>query len=360
MTTETQAVMMIMVLLWTVIIILDAAVCGILHLVSGIAFRKAFLWGLAALFLPPVLTAYGALVERNMFRIKEIEIGLETLPETFDGYRILHISDIHARSFAGRETHLEKAVAMMNGQQPDLVAFTGDLITMLPEELDGISKILGRIRAEDGVVSVPGNHDYCLYTDLSAEEKQVAFEDLVSREREMGWKVLLNSHHILVRGKDSVAVIGVENTSPSRYFISRGDLTRASEGTEGMFRIVLSHDPLHWESEILGQDFPLTLSGHTHAMQLSIFGFSPSRLMFPQYRGLYSCSAECRDDTGGDCMREQHIHVNIGLGETIFPARIGARPEMTMITLRRKQGYPESTAVNHEDIYKEKALTKES
>ena len=119
-------------------------------------------------------------------------------------------------------------------------------------------------------------------------------------------------------------MIGVQNISASVHFPSKGDLKKASEGTEGAFRIVLTHDPLHWESEILGQDYPLTLSGHTHAMQLSLFGWSPSSLMFKHNKGLYT------SDSG-----TQSLYVNVGLGETIFPARIGARPEITLITLKK-------------------------
>ena len=147
--------------------------------------------------------------------------------------------------------------------------------------------------------------------------------DLIERERAMGWDLLLDENRLICRGTDSIGIIGVQNTSPSRHFPSKGNLPKASEGTEGLFRIVLSHDPMHWESEILGQDYPVTLSGHTHAMQLSILGWSPSRLLFKQHRGLYS-------DNG------QYLYVNPGLGETIFPARIGVRPEITIITLSRQ------------------------
>lgn len=337
MATEGYAVMMIMVLLWIILIVLDAAVCGILHLISGIGFRAAFLWGLIALILPPVLTLYGAVWERNDFQVKEVEINIANLPEDFEGYRIVHISDIHARSFIGREKHLENAVNIINGLQADLIAFTGDLITMLPGELDSIVPSLAGLKAEDGVVSVLGNHDYCQYTDISAEEKSKALEDLISRQKSMGWNLLLNEKLIINRGEDSIAVVGVENTSPSRYFFSRGDLAKASDGTDSLFRIVLSHDPLHWESEIIGKDYPLTLSGHTHSMQLSIFGWSPCSIIFPQYRGLYATSAEEKEtpSEGEENICTQYLYVNIGLGETIFPARIGTRPEITVLTLNR-------------------------
>ena len=321
MATEVSAALMIIVLCWILLTIADAAVGGLLKLVSGIPFRKAFAWGLLSLLIPPLAISYGALIERNCFRIKEVSISFENLPEAFDGYRIVHISDIHARSFIGREKNLAKAIDKINRLNPDIAAFTGDLITLAPDELDSLAPILGRIKA--GTFSVLGNHDYSIYSNASEDTRQAHLEDLIAREEALGWELLLDEHRIISKGTDSIAVIGVQNTSPSRHFPSKGDLKKASEGTEGMFRIVLSHDPMHWENEILGQDYPLTLSGHTHAMQLSLLGWSPSSLLFDQYRGLYT-----RDG--------QSLYVNPGLGETIFPARIGVRPEITVITLNRR------------------------
>ena len=321
MTTEANATLMIIVLCWILLIIADAAVGGLLKLVSGIPFRKAFVWGLLSLLIPPLAISYGALIERNCFRIKEVSISFENLPEAFEGYRIVHISDIHARSFIGREKNLAKAIDKINRLNPDIAAFTGDLITLAPDELDSLAPILGRIKA--GTFSVLGNHDYSIYSNASEDTRQAHLEDLITREEALGWELLLDEHRIISKGTDSIAVIGVQNTSPSRHFPSKGDLKKASEGTEGMFRIVLSHDPMHWGNEILGQDYPLTLSGHTHAMQLSLLGWSPSSLLFDQYRGLYTIDG-------------QSLYVNPGLGETIFPARIGVRPEITVITLNRR------------------------
>ena len=312
---------MILILCWIVLLVLDLAVSGIIRAVAGVSFKRAFLWGLLSLLLPPAAILYGSLIERNTFRVKEIELTYENLPEGFKGYRIVHISDIHARSFSKREKSLQRAVDKINALDPDMIAFTGDLITMTPDELDPISAVLSSMKARDGVFSVLGNHDYCMYSDMSQTEKQKCLEDLIIKEREMGWDLILNEHRIIRKGKDSIAVIGVENTSPSRHFPSRGDLDKASEGTEGMFRLLLSHDPMHWEAEIIGKDYPLTLSGHTHAMQVSILGWSPSSLIFKHHRGLYTEGI-------------QNIYVNKGLGETIFPARIGAIPEITLITLK--------------------------
>lgn len=210
----------------------------------------------------------------------------------------------------------------INELKPDMVAFTGDLITMTPDELENHTHALGSLKARDGIFSVLGNHDYSMYSDATPEARQKHMETLISAEEALGWDLLIDENRIIRRGTDSIAVIGVQNTSPSRHFPSKGNLNMASEGTEDMFRILLSHDPMHWEAEILGQDFPLTLSGHTHAMQFSFLGWSPSSLMFKQFRGLY---------TRGD----QSLHVNPGLGETIFPARIGVRPEITLLTLTR-------------------------
>lgn len=322
MTFELSSTLMIIILCWIILTIADLAVCGLLKLIFGLSFKKTFLWGLLTLLLPPVLIAYGSLIERNCFRIKEVAIKTENLPESFEGYRIVHISDIHARSFEGRGKHLQRAMDKINRLEPDMIAFTGDLITMTPDELKDKTQALGSLNARDGIFSVLGNHDYSMYSDASPEARQKHMETLISAEEALGWDLLMDESRIIRRGTDSIAVIGVQNTSPSRHFPSKGDLGKASEGTEGMFRILLTHDPMHWEAEILGKDYPLTLSGHTHAMQFSLLGWSPSRLMFKQYRGLYTKDG-------------QSLHVNPGLGETIFPARLGVRPEITLITLTR-------------------------
>ncbi len=317
---ETSATLMIILLCWAILLVADLVVSGLLRLIGKVPFRKAFRWGLLSLLVPPVVIAYGSVVDRNRFEIKEIVLEFDDLPESFDGYRIIHISDLHARSYAKRTARLERAAQIINGLDADLIAFTGDLISLVPDEIDPIAASLSTLKAKDGVVSVLGNHDYGTYADTSG----VLVGDLIAKEREIGWELLLNEHKVLHRGADSIVVIGVENTSVSHFFPSNGDLTKASEGTDGAFRIVLTHDPMHWESEILGQDYALTLSGHTHAMQLSIFGWSPSSLMFKHSDGLYT------EDS-------QHLYINVGLGETLFPARIGAHPEITVITLEKSK-----------------------
>lgn len=297
---------------------------GIIAVASNITFKKAFTTGLLALFIPPLVMAYGAWIGRERPQLKEVELRLENLPESFDGYRLVHISDIHARSYENRQKSLLRVVEIINSQNPDLIAFTGDIITLDASELESIKEILKELKAKDGIVAVVGNHDYGIYSDPS--HKRLSGEilsDVIKEEKTMGWNVLMDENIKISRNQDSIAVVGVQNTSPSRHFPSKGNLNKASEGTEWVFRILLTHDPMHWEAEILGKDYPLTLSGHTHAMQFSLLGWCPSRYIFKQYRGLY---------TEG----QQHLYVNIGLGETILPFRIGTPPEITLITLRSR------------------------
>lgn len=312
-----------MLFFWILLTILNLSISGLLAVFTKIKFKKAFMWGLSSLMIPPAFFIIGIIFGSGRYEVNEVELTFENLPESFDGYRIVHISDIHALSFEYRTEELQEVVEQINSMNPDLVVFTGDLMTTEPEEIDVIAPVLSRLSAVDGVISILGNHDYGIYGDQNrpAEER---LGKVIQKEKDMGWTLLLDQHKVIRRGKDSIAVVGVENTTSSPHFPSKGNLKAASAGTEGMFRILLSHDPLHWRDEVIGQDYPLTLSGHTHAMQLSIFGWSPSSFVFPEYKGLYS-------ENG------QHLYVNIGLGETLFPLRIGAWAEITVITLRRSQ-----------------------
>ena len=324
MATEAIAITGILVVCSVGILIGDAAVSGIIAVASNITFKKAFTTGLLALFIPPLVMAYGAWIGRERPQLKEVELRLENLPESFDGYRLVQISDIHARSYANRQKSLLRVVEIINSQNPDLIAFTGDIITLDASELGPIKEILKELKAKDGIVAVVGNHDYGIYSDPSHKRPSgEILSDVIKEEKTMGWNVLMDENMKISRNQDSIAVVGVQNTSPSRHFPSKGNLNKASEGTEGVFRILLTHDPMHWEAEILGKDYPLTLSGHTHAMQFSLLGWCPSRYIFKQYRGLYSEG-------------QQHLYVNIGLGETILPFRIGTPPEITLITLRSR------------------------
>lgn len=300
-------------------------VVALVAMLFGASFKMVFFRGLWFMLFPWLAWLYGTLVERNRFRVKRTEIVSQTLPSSFDGYRIVHISDMHLMSFAGRERALERAVGKINALEPDLIAFTGDLVTLGPEELDGLQDILSAMKARDGVYAVLGNHDYSEYRRHDSQQaKRESLEVLKRRIREMGWQLLLNENHSIVRGEDKLSVIGVENISGNRSFRTYGNFQQARIGADGAYKILLSHDPSHWRAEVVGKsDVDLTLSGHTHAMQISLLGWSPSSLMYDEYRGLYN-------------QGEQYLYVNTGLGQTAVNARFGATPEITLITLKTK------------------------
>lgn len=329
---EYAASAMFLLTAWVAVLLL-VLLAGVLSLLAGPYFRTVFRYGMWLMLIPPVAFAYGTLIERNIYHVNEVAVESADIPASFDGYRIVHISDLHLASFAWRPGSLEKAVRKINSLQPDAVMFTGDLITLKPSELDGLEEILSGIRAADGVFAVRGNHDYCAYGYRDNDSlRNAAAAGLVMRERAMGWNVLMNSNVNIMRGSDTLSVLGVENTSPSGHFPSYGTLDRAKEGAGGQFRILLSHDPHHWHYEVaFDPTVDLTLSGHTHSMQLSLFGWSPSSLLYEEYSGLYGGPGK------GPEGNVNHLYVNTGLGETGLPARIGVPPEITLITLEYKR-----------------------
>ncbi|MBR6496150.1 MAG: metallophosphoesterase, partial [Rikenellaceae bacterium] len=309
----------------TIGMVLLALIIAVIVRLCGGAFKKTFKRLLWLALLPLLLWSYGTLIERNRFSVVPVEISSSNLPESFNGYRIVHISDLHLASFEGRNRALIRAVNKINEQNPDLILFTGDLITISPRELGGgLQEILSELKAKDGVYAILGNHDFCTYGKWKSKGEQAyALEELKMRIAKMGWKLLSNSNiHITKNAVDSISLIGIDNISTNKHFNSYGDLGKAMEGVSGQYKILMSHDPSLWRAEILGlpDGIDLTLSGHTHAMQFSLPGWSPSALLFDEYRGLY---------TEG----EQALYVNIGLGETFFTARIGAVPEITVLNL---------------------------
>ena len=306
------------------ILLLDLAVAGVAAL-FGASFKCFFVKGLWLLLLPWLAWTYGTVVERNCFRVKRVEVESSRLPASFDGYRVVHISDMHLNSFAGRERALQRAVEKINALNPDVVLFTGDLVSLGHWELDGMQDILEGVKAKDGVFSVLGNHDYSEYHRWPSKLEQIeAVEMLKRRQRDMGWRLLLNENEPIARGVDTISIIGVENISGDRHFRTYGDLSQAMQGADGAYKILLSHDPSHWRKEVVGKsDIDLMLAGHTHAMQVMFFGWSPSSLIYDEWGGLYS---------EGD----QSLYVNRGLGQTVFKARIGAMPEITLLELKHK------------------------
>ncbi|MBR5804138.1 MAG: metallophosphoesterase [Bacteroidaceae bacterium] len=296
---------------------------------------KGFKWPIRPVFnTVGVLTAlagayiilYGFLYGWRRFEVEEITFTHPDVPESFDGYRIVQISDFHMGTISRYPEDIRRAVEIINAQQPDLIAFTGDLVNNEAIELDGVEEILAGLKARDGVFSVLGNHDYAPYRHWPSRRAQAEnLADLKRREVAMGWQLLLNENRLIVRGNDSIAVIGVENDGKPP-FPSMGDLPRATRGTEGLFKLLLSHDPSHWRRKVLPEtDIQLTLSGHTHAMQFRLGDFSPSLWLYPEWAGLYT------EDGRG-------LYVNMGIGSVMIPYRFGAWPEISVITLHRKTG----------------------
>ena len=280
--------------------------------------------GLGIALLAMAYLIFGATEGKRYFQVKETTIESKDVPQAFDGYRIVQLSDMHVGSWNGDTQAMEKAVSMINDLHPDLIVFTGDLVNNLASELDNFIPVFSKLKAKDGVYSVLGNHDYSTYIHWENPEDQK--EELVrlkQKQAEMGWTMLNNRHVKLYHQNDSIALIGVEN-SGRPPFPDYAKLSEAMQGTEGMFQILLSHDPTHWRREVLPQtDIQLMLAGHTHAMQTKIFGFTPAQFIYEENDGLYQEG-------------EQMLYVNIGLGHLLYPMRLGAWPEITLLTLKKK------------------------
>lgn len=294
----------------------------LLYIISGKKLYGGYVAGALALS-SLVYVLYGATEGKQHFQIREVTISSDELPAGFNGYRIVQISDIHAGSWTGNGAALQRAVNLINDQHADLVLFTGDLVNNLATELDEFIPVFKQLKAKDGVYAVLGNHDYSPYIEWETESaKEANLESLKEKQAAMGWKLLNNEHVIIRHQGDSIALVGVEN-SGNPPFPNYGDLPKALRGTEGMYKVLMSHDPTHWRREVLPEsDVQLMLSGHTHEMQFSIFGFSPAKYVYPEHNGLYQEG-------------KQALFVNIGLGYLMFPMRLGAWPEITVLTLHK-------------------------
>lgn len=268
--------------------------------------------------------AYGSFIGTTRFDVKEVEYASQTLPAGFDGYRIVQLSDIHIGSWQGHPESVQELVDLSNSQQPDLIVFTGDLVNQRSDELNSFLNILSQLQAPDGVYSILGNHDYGTYYHWkSPQEEKANLQNLIRQEKDMGWKMLNNDHAIIHHNGDSIALIGVENDGEPP-FSQYADLPRALQGTDGMFKILLSHNPTHWRREVLStSDIDLMLAGHTHAMQGILFGRSLAELKYPEWKGMY-------------WEGKRALYVNIGIGYVGLPFRFGAWPEITVITLKKE------------------------
>ena len=293
--------------------------------------RRSFLSKIALLVasIPIPFVLYGIYKGRYNYKVYKYDLSFDDLPEDFDGYQITHISDIHSGSLKNKN-NVEYAVKLINEQKSDLILFTGDIINNKSNELIKWKDLLSTMKASDGKFSVLGNHDYGDYVNWNnKQEKEDNFSDLLNFQKQMGFKLLLNENIKIKKGESNISLIGVENWGKGR-FKKKGDIDKACIGLNKRdFKIVLSHDPSHWDKILIDHKthFHLTLSGHTHGMQFGIeipgwVKWSPAKWAYRQWAGLYN-------------EKNQFLNVNRGFGVLGFPGRVGIPPEISVITLKK-------------------------
>ena len=298
----------------------------------GLPTRRRFLslmaMGIAAVPFSALL--YGMYRGKYNFKVLRYNLEFEDLPAAFDGYQITQISDIHSGSFDNR-AKIEYAIDLINKQESDVIFFTGDMVNNKAEEMRPWTGLFSKLHATDGKFSILGNHDYGDYIAWQTEElKRDNLQDLKNMQKEMGFDLLLNESRYLQRGQDKLALVGVENWGRGG-FKKAGDLNKATAKIDkDDFKILLSHDPSHWEEKVVSDElhYHLTLSGHTHGMQFGIeipgwVKWSPVKWRYKYWAGLY-------EEMG------QFINVNRGFGFIGYPGRVGIWPEITVITLKNK------------------------
>ncbi|NBQ46842.1 MAG: metallophosphoesterase, partial [Sphingobacteriia bacterium] len=279
--------------------------------------------------IPAVGLIYGIVRGAYKYRVHQVKVPSPKIPAGFDGFKIVQLSDIHTGSFSDTKA-LNRAFDLVMAEKPDLILFTGDLVNNHSDETNGFVETFQRLKAPFGVYSVLGNHDYGDYVEWeNAEQKRANLERLKRIQAECGWRILMNEHVALEKNGDTIALLGIENWGGNMRFPKYGKMSEAHKDTATFpFRILMSHDPSHWEQEVQPNypDVDLTLSGHTHGMQMGIeipgFKWSPSQYFYKQWAGLYKSG-------------EQFLYVNRGLGFLGYPGRLGIWPEITVMELQR-------------------------
>ena len=295
-----------------------------------LATRRKFISQLAIAIaaIPFASFIYGIIQGKYNYKVIKYRLSFDDLPEAFDGYTITQISDIHAGSFTNKEK-IQYGVDLINDQKSDLLLFTGDIVNNKADEMDEWIPVFDKLEAKEGKFSILGNHDYGDYMDWKEPEDKVHnFEEVKNIHQKIGFDLLLDEHRYLEKDGQKIALIGVENWG--KGFNQSGDLKKASkEVQQEDFKILMSHDPSHWEYKVKKDDFnyQLTLSGHTHGLQVGIeipgwFKWSPSKYVYKQWAGLYK-------EFG------RYINVNRGFGYHAFPGRVGIWPEITVIELKK-------------------------
>ena len=311
---------------------------GVLKLISAISSgetkslvgRRKFIsqiaLGLAA--IPFVSFIYGIVQGKYNYKVLKYQLTFKDLPAAFDGFTITQISDIHSGSFTNKEK-IKYGVDLINQQKSDIMLFTGDIVNNKADEMDNWMDVFDKLEAKEGKYSILGNHDYGDYMDWdNAQDKKDNFQKVKDIHQKIGFDLLLDEHRYLEKDGQKIALLGVENWG--KGFNQAGDLKRAAAGVhQEDFKILMSHDPSHWEEKVKKDSFnyQLTLSGHTHGLQMGIeipgwFKWSPSKYVYKQWAGLY-------EEAG------RFINVNRGFGYHAFPGRVGIWPEITVIELKK-------------------------
>ncbi len=296
-----------------------------------IAGRRKFISQLALIVaaIPFTSFLYGIIQGRYNYKVLKYQLSFKDLPDAFDGFTITQISDIHSGSFTNKEK-IQYGVNMINDQQSDMILFTGDIVNNKAVEMDNWIEMFGNLNAPYGKYSVLGNHDYGDYTSWPSEEaKQANFQAVKDIHPKMGFDLLCNESRYIEKDGQKIALVGVENWGKGG-FQKKGDLKKASEQIQqDDFKVLMSHDPSHWDVQVKNDDFnyQLTLSGHTHGLQMGIeipgwIKWSPSKYVYRQWAGLY-------EEFG------RYINVNRGFGYHAFPGRVGIWPEITVIELKK-------------------------
>ena len=286
--------------------------------------------GLGIASLPLGALLYGMYKGKYNYKVLKYTMEYVDLPDAFDGYQITQISDVHSGSFDNHEK-VAYGIDLINKQKSDVLLFTGDMVNNKTEEMYPWKDLFAKLEAKDGKFSVLGNHDYGDYVTWDTPEaKEANLEDLKNLQKEIGFDLLLNESRYLQKGEDRIALLGVENWGKGG-FKKAGDLQKTKSAiAKDDFKILMSHDPSHWEAEVIPDEYHyhLTLSGHTHGMQFGIeipgwFKWSPVKWRYKQWAGIY-------EELG------QFINVNRGFGFIGYPGRFGIWPEITVITLKKK------------------------
>ncbi len=296
---------------------------------EGIALSRAnFLsqLGLIVAAVPFTGVLYGVTKGRNNFNVARVPIRSGRLPQAFEGLRIVHISDIHLGSYGGDTAIVRQGVDLINAEKPDLILFTGDLVNDYADETAPFIELLKGLKAKYGKYSILGNHDYGDYPKWeSAQAKGENLANVKKAHALMGFKLLLDDHDVIEIDGERIGLLGVQNWGVR--FQQYGDLQKTISGTEELpYRILMSHDPTHWEAQVWGTGIDLTLSGHTHGAQLGVrlgnTTYSPAQWVYKQWAGHYA---------EGD----QQLYINRGFGFIGFPGRVGMPPEITVLELQK-------------------------